>query len=78
MVAKQGDPPAEYLLPLGWVRFPININLDSVNVNNQSSSSGLMTTSTSSLSNVLTTWHVAYHGLEVPNVRSVMGGYSYT
>ena len=32
-----------------------------------------MTTSTSSLSNVLTTWHVAYHGLEIQFVRDVMG-----
>jgi len=71
-VSKQGDLSGDFLSPVGWVRFPININLGFSNSNNHSSS-GLMSASTSSLSNVLTTWHVAYHGLEIAHVRDVMG-----
>jgi len=32
----------------------------------------MMTSSTSSLNNVLTTWHVAFHGLKIPHVRRCM------
>ena len=70
LTAKQGDPPAEYYLPVGWVKFPVNINVDSMQSSTQCAN--LMTSSTSSLSNVLTTWHVAYHGLKIPHVRRVM------
>ncbi|OXA51475.1 Neuralized-like protein 4 [Folsomia candida] len=74
LIGKQGDPPVEYTLPLGWVRFPINIIIDNLTSSTScnQNASGAMTTSTSSLSNVLTTWHVAYHGLEIFRVRDVM------
>jgi hypothetical protein len=73
LIRQQGDPPMEYTVPVGWVRIPINIIFDNLSNSNQSASGGGMTTSTSSLSNVLTTWHVAYHGLEIQFVRDVMG-----
>lgn len=70
---EQGDPLEKHTFPKNWVRFPINITLD---VNNsscdQTMMTGLMTNSTSSLSNVLTTWHVAYYGLPIYQVRQVM------
>ncbi|ODN05476.1 Neuralized-like protein 4, partial [Orchesella cincta] len=73
VVKEQGDPMEKHTAPRNWVRFPLNINFD---VNNsscdQSMMTGLMSNSTSSLSNVLTTWHVAFYGLPIYHVRQVM------
>ncbi len=73
IIKEQGDPIESYTTPRNWVRFPVNINFDINNCSfDQSMMTGLMTNSTSSLSNVLTTWHVAYYGLPVYQVRQVM------
>lgn len=70
---EQGDPVEKYTVPRNWTRFPINITFDINNSScDQSMMTGLMTNSTSSLSNVLTTWHVAYYGLPIYQVRQVM------
>lgn len=70
---EQGDPMEKHTTPKNWARFPININFDMNNTScDQSMMTGLMTNSTSSLSNVLTTWHVAFYGLPVYQVRQVM------
>lgn len=67
LVHKQGDPPASCALPLGWVRFPVNFTQEAF-----PSGNSMMTSSTSSLSNVLTTWHWAYYGLKIPHIRRCM------
>lgn len=66
---EQGDPLEKYTIPKNWVRFPLNLD-----VNNSScdqSMTGMMTNSTSSLSNVLTTWNVAYYPIKIWQVRDV-------
>lgn len=62
-----GEPAAEFTIPFGWVRFPINFYLET-----SSSPQNIMITSTLSYHNVMKSWHVAYFGTPISHVREIL------
>ncbi|KAK0166865.1 hypothetical protein PV327_004339 [Microctonus hyperodae] len=55
-VCKKGDPPAEFVVPIGWVRFPLK----------QSSNANQIPQTTTDK------WHIAYYGTRLDSIRWIL------
>ncbi|XP_012261174.2 neuralized-like protein 4 isoform X1 [Athalia rosae] len=55
-VCRKGEPPSEFAIPLGWVRFPLRQSINTIQIPQ----------------NTLDKWHVAFYGTRLDAIRWIL------
>ncbi|XP_044577539.1 neuralized-like protein 4 isoform X2 [Cotesia glomerata] len=55
-ICKKGDPPAEFAVPIGWVRFPLKQTINANQIPQSTTDK----------------WHVAYYGTRLDSIRWIL------